>query len=119
MDSGDKFFFHHFLCSSDDSSSDDEDLVVAALVVHDYIERHLPRYTGSLLGHAPSLNRNRERGHALLYADYFSNKPLFKPDNFRRRFQMERHVLVRFMFIQDNFDLVVKLSLLETILIGL
>ena len=71
MDSGDEFFFHHFLCSSDDSSSDDEDLMVAALVVHDHIQRQLPRYRGSVPGRAPNLNRNRERGHALLYADTF------------------------------------------------
>ena len=95
MDSGDEFFFHHFLCSSDDSSSDDEDLVVAALVVHDHIQRQLPRYRGSLPGRAPNLNRNRERGHALLYADYFANTPLFKPDKFRRRFRMARHVFNR------------------------
>ncbi|XP_073362450.1 uncharacterized protein [Aegilops tauschii subsp. strangulata] len=92
MDNGDEFFFHHFICSSDDSSSDDEELVVAALVVHDHIQRQLPRYRGSVPGRAPNLNRNRERGHALLYDDYFSNTPLFKPDKFRRRFRMERHV---------------------------
>ncbi|XP_073355261.1 uncharacterized protein [Aegilops tauschii subsp. strangulata] len=95
MDSGDEFFFHHFLCSSDDSSSDDEDLVVAALVVHDHIQRQLPRYRGSVPGRAPNLNRNRERGHALLYADYFANTPLFKPDKFRRRFCMARHLFNR------------------------
>ena len=95
MDSGDEFFFHHFLCSSDDSSSDDDDLVVAALVVHDHIQRQLPRYRGSVPGRAPNLNRNRERGHTLLYADYFANTPLFKPDKFRCRFRMERHVFNR------------------------
>ena len=95
MDSGDEFFFHYFLCSSDDSSSDDEDLVVAALVIHDHIQRQLPRYRGSLPGHAPNLNRNRERGHTLIYADYFANTPLFKQDKFRRRFHMARHVFNR------------------------
>ncbi|XP_073358221.1 uncharacterized protein [Aegilops tauschii subsp. strangulata] len=95
MDSGDEFFFHHFLCSSDDSSSDNEDLVVAALIVDDHIQRQLPRYRGSVPGRAPNLNRNRERGHALLYADYFANTPLFKPDKFRRRFRMARHVFNR------------------------
>ena len=95
MDSGDEFFFHHFICSSDDSSSDDEDLVVPALVVHDHIQRQLPRYRESVPGRAPNLNRNRERGHALLDADYFSNKPLFKPDKFRRHFRMARHVFNR------------------------
>ncbi|XP_020195431.1 uncharacterized protein [Aegilops tauschii subsp. strangulata] len=92
MDSGDEFFFHHFICSSDDSSSDDEDLVVAALVVHDHIQRQLPRYRGSLPGRAPNLNHNKERGHTLLYADYFANTALFKPDKFRCHFRMARHV---------------------------
>ena len=50
---------------------------------------------GSLTGHAPNLNNNRERGHALLYADYFANTPLFKPDKFRRRFRMARHLFNR------------------------
>ncbi|XP_020161157.1 uncharacterized protein [Aegilops tauschii subsp. strangulata] len=95
MDSRDEFFFHHFFCSLDDSSSDDEDLVVAALVVHDHIQRQLPRYRGSVPDRAPNLNRNRERGHALLYADYFVNTPLFKSDKFRRRFRMARHVFNR------------------------
>ncbi|XP_073355182.1 uncharacterized protein [Aegilops tauschii subsp. strangulata] len=61
----------------------------------DHIQRQLPRYRGSIPGRAPNLNRNRERGHALLYADYFSNTPLFKPDKFRRRFRMARHVFNR------------------------
>nr|XP_020195501.1 uncharacterized protein LOC109781306 [Aegilops tauschii subsp. strangulata] len=95
MDSGDDFFFHHFIDSSDDSSSDDEDLVVAALVVHDHIERQLPRYRGSVPDRAPNLDRNRERGHALLYVDYFANTPLFMPDKFRRRFRMARHLFNR------------------------
>ncbi|KAI4969990.1 hypothetical protein ZWY2020_000904 [Hordeum vulgare] len=95
MDNGDEFFFHHFIYSSDDSSSDDEDIVVAAVMVHDHIQRQLPRYRGSLPCPASNLNRNRERGQALLYADYFANAPLFKPDKFCRRFRMARHVFNR------------------------
>ena len=95
MDSGDEFFFNHFICSSDDSSSDDEELVVAALVVHDHIQRQRPRYRGSVSGRAPNLNCARERGHASLYADYFDNTALFKPEKFRRRFRMSRHVFNR------------------------
>ncbi|KAI4963483.1 hypothetical protein ZWY2020_014036 [Hordeum vulgare] len=92
MDSGDEFFFHHFIYSSDDSSSDDEDIVVAEVMVHDHIQRQLPQYRGTLPGRAPNLNRNRERGQALLYADYFANTPLFKPDKLCHRFRMARHV---------------------------
>ncbi|KAI4994548.1 hypothetical protein ZWY2020_034189 [Hordeum vulgare] len=95
MDSGDEFFLNHFICSSDDSSSDGEELVVAALVVHDHIQRQRPRYRGSVPDRAPNLNRARERGHALLYADYFQNTVLFKPRRFRHRFRMSRHVFNR------------------------
>ena len=49
----------------------------------------------ALTGRAPNLNRNRERGHALLYADYFANTPLFKPDKFYHGFRMARHVFNR------------------------
>ena len=66
MDSGDEYFFHNFICSSDDSSLDDEDLVVAALVVHDHISRKRPRFRGSIPGHAPALDRSREKGHTLM-----------------------------------------------------
>lgn len=83
MDSGDEFVFHNFICSSDDSSSDDEELA-AALVVHEHISRKRPRFMGSILGHAPALNRNREKSHALLYADYFKHGALFMPNQFRR-----------------------------------
>ena len=31
----------------------------------------------------------------MLYADYFANTLLFKPDKFRRRFRMARHVFNR------------------------
>lgn len=94
MDSGDEFFFHNFICSSDDSSSDDEELA-AALVVHEHITRKRPRYRGPIPGHAPALDRNREKGHVLLYADYFKDGPLFGPHQFRRRFRMRWHVFNR------------------------
>nr|XP_040246049.1 uncharacterized protein LOC120965001 [Aegilops tauschii subsp. strangulata] len=95
MDSGDEYFFHNFICSLDDSSLDDEELVVAALVIHDHIARQRPRFRGSISRHAPALNPDRESGHVLLYVDYFWDTALFKPHQFRRRFQMRRHVFNR------------------------
>ena len=71
--------------------------MVPALVVNEHIARQLPRFRGSIPGHAPALNHNRERerGHSLLYADYFESSPLFKPHHFRHHFRMARHVFSR------------------------
>ena len=83
MDSDAAYFFHNFICNSDDSSSDDEEIVVAALVVHDHISRQQPMFRGSIPGHTPVLNRNRESGHYLLWRDYFQSPgPLFKHNIF-------------------------------------
>ena len=65
---------------------------MVALVVYDHISRKRPRFRGSIPGHAPAFNRNRERGHTLLYVDYFKDGALFGPHQCRRRFQMRRHV---------------------------
>jgi hypothetical protein len=91
MNSGDEFFFNNIMCSSDD-----EDFVVATMVVSEHIARQRLRFRGSILGHAPALNRNRESGHCLLFVDYFQcTSPLFNPKLFRRRFRMTRHVFNR------------------------
>ena len=62
IDSGDEFFFNNFMCSSDDSSSDDDDFVVATMVVSDHIARQRPSFSGSIPGHAPTLeSQQRDR----------------------------------------------------------
>ncbi|KAI4997046.1 hypothetical protein ZWY2020_052388 [Hordeum vulgare] len=95
MDCADEFFFHNVLCDSDDSSSDNEEMLLAMLV-HDHINRQQPLFRGSIPGHVPALNRNRESGHFLLWKDYFdSSNPLFKHHKFRHRFRMARHVFNR------------------------
>ncbi|XP_020165019.1 uncharacterized protein [Aegilops tauschii subsp. strangulata] len=43
-------------------SSGDEEFVVAILVVIDHIAMQRPMFRGSILGHAPALNRNKESG---------------------------------------------------------
>ena len=79
MDSADEFFFHNFLCDSDDSSSDDEEEILAAVLVHHHLNSQRPLFRGSIPGHLPALNRNRERGHFLLLKDYFdTTNPLSK-----------------------------------------
>ena len=62
MDSADEFFFHHFICVSDDSSSDDEEEILAAVLVHHHLNSQRPLFRGSIPGHLPALNRNRESG---------------------------------------------------------
>ena len=96
MDSADEFFFNHFICVSDDSSSDDEEEILAAVLVHHHLNNQRPLFRGSIPGHLPALNRNRESGHLLLWKDYFDTTiPLFKHHKFRRRFRMSRHVFNR------------------------
>ncbi|XP_020178211.1 uncharacterized protein [Aegilops tauschii subsp. strangulata] len=83
MDSADEFFFHSFLCDSDDSSSDDEEEILAAVLVHHHLNRQRPLSRGSIPGHLPALNRNRESGYFLLWKDYFdTTNPLFKHQKF-------------------------------------
>jgi hypothetical protein len=41
------------------------------------------------------INRNRERAHEQLVADYFTEDPLYPDAIFRRRFRMRRHVFLR------------------------
>lgn len=60
MASGDEFFFNNFICDLDDLSLDQEDFVVATLIVNGHIARQRPRFRVSILGHAPTLNQNRE-----------------------------------------------------------
>ncbi|KAI4991978.1 hypothetical protein ZWY2020_040364 [Hordeum vulgare] len=104
MDYADEFFFHNVLCESDDSSSDDEEMLLAVLV-HDHINRHRPLFRGSILGHVPALNRNREIGHFLLWKDYFdTSNPLSKHKKFQRCFRMARHVFKRIREGVVGFD---------------
>ena len=96
MDSADVFFFHNFLCDSDDSSSDDEEEILAAVLVHHHLNSQRPLSRGSILGHLPALNRNRESEHFLLWKDYFdTTNPLLKHKKFRRHFHMNRHLFNR------------------------
>src|SRR4051812_32467554 len=66
---------------------------MATLIVNNHIENQQPLYRGSIVGHEPPLNRNRETGHVLLYDDYFRvTESLFVPKHFRHRFRMAKHV---------------------------
>ena len=70
----------------DSSSSDDERKAVISGVVHLIVEDTLnhPGRIGFVEGH-DVVDRERQLHHALLYKDYFSEKPTFGPKTFRRR----------------------------------
>src|SRR4051812_39499854 len=95
-DSADEFFYDNFIESSTEESSDDDtDILFATLLVNEHFARQRPKFRGSIPGHAPALDRNRERGHLMLYDDYFQPKPVFPPRLFRRRFRMCRRLFNR------------------------
>ena len=101
MDSADELFFHNFLCDFDDSSSDDEE-ILAAVLVHHHLNSQRRLFRGSIPGHLPALNRNRESGHFLLWKDYFdTTNPLFKHQKSRHRFRMSRHLIDEYVRMSE------------------
>ena len=99
VDSGDEFFYKNYIDTSSNEESDDDDMITqAALLIHEYNVAQIPVYKGSLPGRAPALDRKRERGHDMLFYDYFHpTKALFTPKQFRRRFRMSRPLFSRIM----------------------
>jgi hypothetical protein len=70
----------------------------AALLIHEHNVAQIPVYRGSFPGCVAVLDRKRERGHDMLFYDYFHyNKELFTPQMFRRRFRMSRPLFNRIM----------------------
>ena len=47
------------------------------------------------------IRRNHMAGHKKLYLDYFANSPVYPPNLFRRRFQMNRSL---FLHIQSKVE---------------
>ena len=80
---------------------DDEDDVMLNLVVgqFDVGGDTLPRvvHRGSRPGRVRNIDRQRQQGHDRIFADYFSDSPVFGPDVFRRRFRMQRSLFLRVM----------------------
>ena len=58
------------------------------------------------LNHRPRtyVERNREEGHTRLFNDYFSEHPVYTEAQFRRRFQMRKHVFLRIVEALGNHD---------------
>jgi len=50
------------------------------------------------------VHRNREEGHHRLFNEYFSENPVYTEIQFRRRFCMLRHVLIRIVNALSNHD---------------
>ncbi|XP_074378487.1 uncharacterized protein LOC141720029 [Apium graveolens] len=48
--------------------------------------------------------RGREADHERLVKDYFTENPVYTPETFRRRFRMGKHVFLRIVDAQSNFD---------------
>ncbi|CAK8570685.1 unnamed protein product [Lathyrus sativus] len=41
-----------------------------------------------------NIERNREEGHDRLFNDYFSETPVYMNEQFQRRYQMQKHVIL-------------------------
>ena len=56
-----------------------------------------------------TLDRNREAGYNLLYADYFADRSVFKDNLFRRRFRMKRDLFLQIVKdMEENCDYFVQ-----------
>lgn len=97
MDSDDEFFYQNFIDTSDESSDDDSDIMMAApTLIHQFNEDAHPRHVGSVVGRAPALDRERDKGHLQLWKDYFNPvKTTYQASVFRRRFRMSRPLFLR------------------------
>ncbi|XP_017245657.1 uncharacterized protein LOC108217333 [Daucus carota subsp. sativus] len=69
---------------------------MGAAYIHTQLERanSISYHGGSTMNHRV-IDRNREKGHARLYRDYFSDTPTYKDTQFRRRFRMRRSLFMR------------------------
>ena len=52
----------------------------------------------------PSKNRNRLEGHDKIYANYFSEDPIYDVDDFERRFRITRSLFDRIRGDIVNYD---------------
>ncbi|XP_039841321.1 uncharacterized protein LOC120701268 [Panicum virgatum] len=75
----------------EDDSSSDEDYDVAAIMLADLAKNEQPKHGGSVQGHEV-VRRNKQKGDAKLFDDYFAEEPVFGPVTFRRRFRMSKEL---------------------------
>ncbi|KAJ9540578.1 hypothetical protein OSB04_027084 [Centaurea solstitialis] len=72
----------------------------ARIIIHnEIIEPSTKRTRG------PHKNRDREEGHDKLFADYFSDNPVYNDNDFSRRFRMTRRLFLRIVGdLENEFD---------------
>ncbi|KAJ9566890.1 hypothetical protein OSB04_002856 [Centaurea solstitialis] len=72
----------------------------ARIIIHnEIIEPSTKRTRG------PHKNRDREEGHDKLFADYFSDNPVYNDNDFSRRFRMTRRLFQRIVGdLENEFD---------------
>jgi len=78
----------------EDDSSSDEDYDVAAIMLADLAKNEQPKHSGSVQGHEV-VRRNKQKGDAKLFDDYFAEEHVFGPVTFRRRFRMSKELFLR------------------------
>ena len=59
------------------------------------IETKLQARSGSSVNSRRYINRDHEASHAKLVAEYFAENPLYTEYQFRRRFQMRKHIFLQ------------------------
>jgi len=78
----------------EDDSSSDEDYDVAAIMLADLAKNEQPKHGDSVQGHEV-VRRNKQKGDAKLFDDYFAEEPVFGPVTFRRQFRMSKELFLR------------------------
>ena len=92
MDSDDEVMFFEMMAEDVALAADAEEneMMMAALLDAAVEADAAPKFGGLSKGRRPNKNRNRATGHALLFQDYFAEKPTNLTHEFRRRFRMRR-----------------------------
>lgn len=77
---------------NDIHDEDDDCAKVMGLLFNSDDENNETTASGSRVGRAPNIERNREEGALRLYHDYFSSSPTYPEHIFARRFRMSKHL---------------------------
>ena len=79
-------------------------MVMAGLLEAMVVEEPEPKHGGSRKGRRANKNRQRATGHKLLWDDYFSDTPANTPEEFRRRFRINRVVFRNIVHGVRDYD---------------
>ncbi|KAL6225684.1 hypothetical protein ACLB2K_004533 [Fragaria x ananassa] len=102
-------FFRKLLKQRQQHSQEDAEMMDAmmnnaAMMMTQFDTSDEPQGRGSRPGRSPNHPRHRlSRGKNLL-EDYFIERPIFEPEDFRRRYRMQPHVFDRIMTALCNID---------------